>query len=92
MVLRESTRSRSKRISKLSRRSSHVAESVELRTLKVHWREYEGKNVIVIGKEIYPIQDGDQAARLLEELRKKYPKKTPLLTFVWGEETYILCL
>ncbi|HEX7593656.1 MAG TPA: DUF5678 domain-containing protein [Anaerolineae bacterium] len=67
------------------------SESIEFKTLKAHWDEYRGKNVIVIGKEIFPIKSGKQAAKLLEALRKKYPKRTPLLTYVWGEETYILC-
>lgn len=65
---------------------------IELQTLEAHKEKYRGKNVIVIGKEIFPVENGEQAARLLEELRKKYPTKSPLLTYVMGEETYILCL
>jgi len=89
MELKHSTRAPDRKMLKPVKRRVRTTESVESRTLKAHWDEFRGKNVIVIGKEIYPIENGDQAARLLEELRQKYPKKTPLLAYVWGEETYL---
>ncbi len=72
---------------KPSKRRTRQNHQIELQTLKAHENEFRGRNVIVIGKEIYPIENGEQAARLLEELRKKYPSKSPLLTYVMGEET-----
>ena len=41
---------------------------MELQTLKARENEFRGRNVIVIGKEIYAIENGEQAARLMEEL------------------------
>ena len=66
--------------------------SLEYKTLQARENEFRGQNVIVVGNEIYPIKNGEHAARLLKELRRKYPKRTPLLTYVMGEETYILWL
>jgi ribosomal protein L10 len=63
---------------------------VELRTLKARENEFRGRNVIVIGKEIHAIENGEQAARLMEELLKKYPKRAPLLAYVMEDEMYIL--
>jgi hypothetical protein len=92
MTIGHLARTRTKRIRKPVKRRARRVESVELQTLKAHENEFRGKNVIVVGKEIYPIENGEQAERLLEELRRKYPKNTPMLTYVWDEETYILCL
>lgn len=64
--------------------------SQEHQTLKAREEEFRGKHVIVIGTEIYPIEDGEQAARLLERLRKQHPGKIPLLAYVMREDTYIL--
>lgn len=77
---------------KSTKHQARANHQIELQTLRARKDKYRGKNVIVIGKEIYPIENGEQAARLLEELRKKYPTQSPLLTYVMGEETYILCL
>jgi hypothetical protein len=67
-----------------------VNHHIELQTLKAHENEFRGRNVIVIGKEIYAIENGEQAVRLMEELLKKYPKRAPLLAYVMEDETYIL--
>ncbi|MBI4789353.1 MAG: hypothetical protein HY782_20165 [Chloroflexi bacterium] len=91
MATRRSKRSQPKKTRKATPYPTRGGESLENRTLKKHEDEFRGKNVIVIGTEIHPIKNGKQAARLLEELRRKYPKRTPLLTYVWGDETYILC-
>jgi hypothetical protein len=72
------------------RRQTRSNHRIELQTLKAHEGEFRGKNVIVIGKEIYAIENGEQAAGLLEELLKKYPNRVPLLAYVMEDETYIL--
>ena len=66
--------------------------SQEHQTLEAREDEFRGKHVIVIGTEIYPIEDGEQATQLLEHLRKQHPGKIPLLAYVMREDTYILCL
>jgi len=66
--------------------------SLEHKTLKAREEEFRGKHVLVIGTEIYPIEDGEQATQLLERLRKQHPGKIPLLAYVMREDTYILCL
>ncbi len=75
---------------KTVRRRASSNHRIELRTLRTHENEFRGKNVLVIGNEIYAIESGEQAARLLEELLRKYPKKAPLLAYVMEDETYIL--
>ncbi len=90
---RKQTRQATKAKASLRRRTKRriwTDHQIELRTLKAHENEFRGKNVIVIGKEIFAIENGEQAARLLEELLKKYPKRTPLLAYVMEDETYIL--
>lgn len=66
--------------------------SQEHQTLKAREEEFRGKHVLVIGEEIYEIKDEEQGLLLLEEIRKKYPGRIPLLTYVMEEELYILCL
>jgi len=63
--------------------------SQEHQTLKAREEEFIGKHVLVIGTEIYPFEDGEQAPQLLERLRKQYPGKIPLLAYVMkGEAVY----
>jgi len=63
--------------------------SLEHKTLKAREEEFRGKHVLVIGAEIYPIEDGEQATQLLERLRKQHPGKIPLLAYVMqGEAVY----
>ena len=66
--------------------------SQEHQTLEAREDEFRGKHVLVIGTEIYPFEDGEQATQLLERLRKQHPGKIPLLAYVMREDTYILCL
>ena len=94
MVTKKRTRKIARR-KQIRRRASSdhqgdLGHRIELRTLQSRENEFRGRNVIVIGKEIYAIENGEQATRLLEELLKKYPNKTPLLAYVMEDETYIL--
>lgn len=65
---------------------------IEMETLQAREHEFQGKNVIVLGRQIFPIENGEQATQLLAELRQRYPDQSPLLAYAMGEETYILCL
>lgn len=53
------------------KRRTRTNHHIELQTLKAHENKFRGRNVIVIGKEIHAIENGEQAARLLEELLKQ---------------------
>ena len=64
--------------------------SQEHQTLEAREDEFRGKHVLVIGTEIYHIEDGEQATQLLERLRKQHPGKIPLLAYVMREDTYLL--
>jgi len=64
--------------------------SQEHRTLEAREEEFRGKHVLVIGTEIYPFEDGEQATQLLERLRKQHPGRIPLLAYVMREDTYLL--
>jgi hypothetical protein len=63
--------------------------SQEHQTLKARDAEFRRKHVLVIGTEIYPFEDGEQATQLLERLRKQHPGKIALLAYVMkGEAVY----
>lgn len=51
---------------------------------------YFGKHVVVVDHEVYQANTGDEAVRILEEVRKKYPEKKPVLAYIPKEETLIL--
>ena len=56
-------------------------------------KKYEGKQVVIIGGEVYILPDNDQkSARFLNELVKKNPKSTPTIAFVPKKGSYILIL
>jgi len=43
-------------------------------------KKFEGKHVALLGNKV--VASGESAKSVLEESRKKYPKKTPVLTFI----------
>lgn len=51
---------------------------------------YFGKHVVVVDHEVYEATTGEEAVRILEEVRKKYPGKKPVLAYIPKEETLIL--
>lgn len=53
---------------------------------------YFGKHVVVVDHEVYEATTGEEAVRILEEVRKKYPEKQPMLAYIPKEETLILLL
>ncbi|HEX9722462.1 MAG TPA: DUF5678 domain-containing protein [Candidatus Paceibacterota bacterium] len=51
---------------------------------------YFGKHVVVVNGEVHEARTGEEAVKILEEVRKKYPDKQPTLTYIPEEETLIL--
>lgn len=51
---------------------------------------YFGKHVVVIDHEVFEATTGEEAVRILEEVRTKYPGKKPVLAYIPKEETLIL--
>lgn len=51
---------------------------------------YFGKHVVVVDHEVFEATTGEEAVRILEDVRKKYPEKKPVLAYIPKEETLIL--
>lgn len=52
--------------------------------------KYRGKYVVTVKDEIYITKSGQKRLKLLEDLIKKYPKETPLITYVPKDDMLIL--
>ena len=52
--------------------------------------KYKGKHVVIVGGKIFSTRTGSAASKMLEKLLKKYPAKTPTLTYIPKAETLIL--
>lgn len=52
--------------------------------------KYQGKYVVIVDREVYSTRSGQKHTEILEKLIEKYPKKTPLVTYVPKEGTLIL--
>lgn len=51
--------------------------------------KYKGMHVIFVNNKIYTAKTGRKAARILKELRKKYPDQTPQITYVPKANTFL---
>lgn len=51
---------------------------------------YRGYHVVVVDGKVYKAKTGEQAARILKKVRKKYPNKTPAITYIPDEDSLIL--
>ena len=51
---------------------------------------YKGKHVIVAGGKVFTAKTGEGASKILEEIRRKYPKETPAITYIPDADTLIL--
>lgn len=51
-----------------------------------------GKYVVTVKDEVYSTKSSQKRGEILEKLINKYPKETPLITYVPKEETLILIL
>lgn len=53
---------------------------------------YFGKHIVVFDNEVRVATTGEEAVRILEELRKQHPDKKPILAYIPKDETLILRL
>jgi len=51
---------------------------------------YAGKHVIIIAGKVFAAKTGKEASRLFDKLVRKYPSKTPTLTYIPKAESLIL--
>lgn len=54
--------------------------------------KYRGYHVIVVAGNVYKAKTGEGASRILDEVRKKYPKEIPEITYIPDADTLILWL
>lgn len=54
--------------------------------------KYKGKHIVVIKGKIFTAKSGKQVNKIIDRLEKKYPKETPVLTYIPKEDTLILWL
>lgn len=53
---------------------------------------YRGKHIILIANKVFTAKTGSKANQILDALEKKYPNKTPAITYLPKSDTLILCL
>jgi hypothetical protein len=49
-----------------------------------------GKHVIVVAGKIFTATTGKKASQILREIRRKYPKETPAITYIPKANALIL--
>lgn len=54
--------------------------------------KYRGKHVVILGDKIYSAKNGKLASKILEKLIKKYPKETPIISYIPKSDALILLL
>lgn len=54
--------------------------------------QYRGKHIIVAGGDVFTAKTGERASEILKEVRKKYPKETPAVTYIPEADGLILWL
>lgn len=53
--------------------------------------KYKGYHVVVVAGEVFKARTGEGASKILNEVRKKYPKDIPAITYIPDADTLILC-
>lgn len=53
---------------------------------------YRGKHIVMIAGKIFTAKTGKEASKLFDRATKKYPGKTPTITYVPKENALILWL
>lgn len=43
---------------------------------------YRGKHIIAVADKVFTAKTGDGASRILAKVRKRYPDKTPAITYI----------
>lgn len=51
---------------------------------------YRGYHVIVIAGKLFKARTGEEASQILENVRKKYPKEIPAITYIPDADSLIL--
>lgn len=51
---------------------------------------YRGKHIVMIAGKIFTAKTGKEASKIFDRATKKYPGKTPLITYVPEEDALIL--
>lgn len=52
--------------------------------------KYRGYHVIVVAGNVYKAKTGEGASIILDEVRQKYPKEIPEITYIPDVDTLIL--
>lgn len=52
--------------------------------------QYRGKHVIVVAGKVFTARTGEGAAKILEKMRRQYPKETPAITYIPDADALIL--
>lgn len=53
---------------------------------------YRGFHVIVVAGKVFKAKTGERASKILEEVRQKYPKEIPAITYIPDADSLILWL
>ena len=53
---------------------------------------YRGYHVVVVAGKVFKARTGERASQILEDVRKKYPKKIPAITYIPDADSLILWL
>lgn len=54
--------------------------------------KYRGFHVIVVAGKVFKARTGEGASKILNEVRKKYPKDRPAITYIPDADSLILWL
>jgi len=52
--------------------------------------DYRGYHVIVVAGKVFKAKTGERASKILDEVRRKYPKEIPAITYIPDVDTLIL--
>jgi len=52
--------------------------------------QYRGKHIVMVAGRIFTAKTGKEAVMVFNKVTKKYPNKTPTITYVPKEDTLIL--
>lgn len=53
---------------------------------------YRGFHVVVVKGKVFKARTGERASKILDEVRRKYPKEIPAITYIPDADTLILWL
>lgn len=53
-------------------------------------QRYRGKHVILISGKVFSARTGKEASKIFDRVTKKYPNRTPTITYIPKEDTLIL--